>query len=200
MFVTWDRRSERGPGRGSGRDPRGTTALESGIRRIVADRLGLTPGELLPDTSLADDLAVDSLDLLEIAIAIEAEAGVSISERSLESVRTYGELATLVATLVADCRRGGTANAPAVVTRVVAGGRTTIERTAFLTPYTVETIAEDAIAAGPGARLEIAVREPAGAGALERFRFLFARLGPRGIRVQVNVDHDVRFASGRPAA
>ena len=195
MLVARGRRPERG----SDRDPCGT-ALESRVRRIVADRLGVTAGELLPGTSLADDLAVDSLDLLEIAIAIEAEAGVSIAERQLERVRTYGELATLVATLVADRGSGSAALAPAVVTRVVAGDRTTVQRTAFLTPYAVETIAEDAIAAGPGARLEVALCGLAVAGALERVRLLCARLGTRGIRVQVNVDHDARLVSGRPAA
>src|SRR5262245_66418492 len=97
MLVAEDTRPERG----SDRDPRRTAALESRVRRIVADRLGVTPCELLPDTSLADDLAVDSLDLLEIAIAIEAEAGVSIAEHQLEGVRTYGGLATLVPTTVA---------------------------------------------------------------------------------------------------
>ncbi|HKA31355.1 MAG TPA: phosphopantetheine-binding protein [Candidatus Binatia bacterium] len=196
MLVAEDTRPERG----SDRDPCHTAALESRVRRIVADRLGVTPCQLLPDTSLADDMAVDSLDLLEIAIAIEAEAGVSIAERQLESVRTYGELATLVATLVADRSSGSAAIAPAVVTRVVAGNRTTLQRTGFLTPYAVETIAEDAIAAGRGARLEVALRGPAVAGALECVRLLFARLGTRGIRVQVNVDHDARLVSGRPAA
>jgi acyl carrier protein len=196
MLVARDTRPERGSDRGSG----GPAALEARVRRIVADRLGVTPGELLPDTSLADDLAVDSLDLLEIAIAIEAEAGVTIAERLLERVRTYGELATLVATLVADRRSGSAPIAPAVVTRVVAGDRTTVQRTTLLTPYAVETIAEDAIAAGPGARLEVALRGPAGAGAVEHVRFLFARLAPRGIRVRVDVDHDAHITSGRPAA
>src|SRR5262245_49971798 len=196
MLVARGRRPERG----SDRDPCGT-ALETRVRRIVADRLGVTAGELLlPGTSLADDLAVDSLDLLEIAIAIEAEAGVAIAERQLERVRTYGELATLVATLVADRGSGSAAQAPAVVTRVVAGDRTTVQRTAFLTPYAVETIAEDAIAAGPGARLEVALCGLAVAGALERVRLLCARLRKRGIRVQVNVDPDARLVSGRPAA
>jgi acyl carrier protein len=162
----------------------------------VADRLGLSPDELLPDTSLADDLAVDSLDLLEIAIAIEADTGVSIAERWLESVRTYGDLAALVARR----RSPPTSPAPAALTRVVLADRATIQRMAFLTPYAVETITDDAIAAGPGARLEVELRGVAGAGILERVRGLFARLGPRGIRVLVSADSDVRLAGRRPAA
>ena len=64
------------PGRRQDRDTRAAEAIESRVRRIVADRLGISPAELLPDTSLADDLAVDSLDLIEIAIAVETEVGV----------------------------------------------------------------------------------------------------------------------------
>jgi hypothetical protein len=82
----------------------------------------------------------------------------------------------------------------------VAGDRTTVQRTAFLTPYAAETIAEDTIAAGAGARLEVTLRGPAGAGGLERVRSLFAGLEARGIRVLVNVDHDARLTCGRPAA
>jgi acyl carrier protein len=182
------------------RDLAGTAVVEPHVRRIVADRLGISPDELLPDTSLADDLAVDSLDLLEITIAIEADTGVSIAERWLASVRTYGDLAGLVATLVARRRSLPTTPAPAALTRVVVADRATIQRMAFLTPYAVETITDDAIAAGPGARLEVELRGVAGAGVLERVRVLFVRLGPRGIRVLVSADSDARLAGRRPAA
>jgi acyl carrier protein len=177
-----------------------TGVVEARVRRIVADRLGLSPDEVLPHTSLADDLAVDSLDLLEIAIAIEADTGVSIAERWLESVRTYGDLAALVATLLARRRSPQTSPAPAALTRVVVADRATIQRMAFLTPYAVETITDDAIAAGRGARLEVELRGATGAGVLERVRGLFARLGPRGVRVLVSADSDARLAGRRPAA
>jgi hypothetical protein len=78
--------------------------------------------------------------------------------------------------------------------------RATVERTGFLTAYEVETIADDAMAAGPGARLEVAVRGQASPDALEHVRVLFARLEPRGIRVQVHVDPEARLAGRRPAA
>jgi acyl carrier protein len=188
------------PAQRADRDTHAAMAVEPRIRRIVADRLGLSPAELLMDTSLADDLAVDSLDLLEIAIAIETEVGVSIAERSLESVRTYGDLVTLVAPLAVESRHPIAGRVLAVVTRVVVADRATVERSALLTPYAVETIADDAIAAGPGARLEVELRGEAGTRALERVRVLFARLGPRGIRVQVNAHPELRAAGRRPAA
>jgi acyl carrier protein len=188
------------PGRRQDRDTRAEEAIDSRVRRIVADRLGISPAELVPDTSLADDLAVDSLDLIEIAIAVETEVGVSIAERRLERVRTYGDLAALVIMLAAESRSPRAGPAPAVVTRVVVADRATVERSTLLTPYAVETVADDAIAAGPGARLEVGLRGQAGAGALERVRVLFARLGSRGIRVQVTPDPELRLTGRRPAA
>src|SRR2546421_635898 len=68
-----------------------------GARGIVAERLGVGPEELRPDVSLADDLAVDSLDLIDLALALEAEWGVVLRRRALESVRTYGDLLAAVA-------------------------------------------------------------------------------------------------------
>src|SRR5204863_8944159 len=67
--------------------------VEPRVRRLVADHLGVGTEELTRDVSLADELAVDSLDLVELALALEAEFGISMSEATLDEVRTYGELA-----------------------------------------------------------------------------------------------------------
>src|SRR5207244_11465565 len=55
------------------------------------------PEELRPDVSLTDDLAADSLDLIDLGLALEAECGVVLRRRALESVRTYGDLLVAVA-------------------------------------------------------------------------------------------------------
>ena len=49
-----------------------------------------------------------------------------------------------VTMLAAESRSPSAGPAPAVVTRVVVADRATVERSAFLTPYAVETIADDA--------------------------------------------------------
>src|SRR5262249_61443420 len=79
--------------------------VEPRVRRLVADHLGVGTEELTRDVSLADELAVDSLDLVELALALEAEFGISLSEATLDQVRTYGELADAVCVL-ARHRRG----------------------------------------------------------------------------------------------
>jgi len=78
---------------------------------------------------------------------------------------------------------------PAFVwTRVVpAPGRTdgTVERAGWLDPYTAGTIAEDALHAGRGARLEFTVPTAFSDWSLRRLRSDFAWLGARGIEVTV---------------
>src|SRR5262245_66120054 len=74
-----------------------------------------------------------------------------------------------------------------VVSRVVAPGRGSIERVEALTPYAAQRIAEDARAAGPGALLDLMVREPATPGTLSRVREVFSGLVPHGVRVRVSV-------------
>src|SRR5882724_10343192 len=62
--------------------------VEPRVRRVVAEQLGVNIEELTPDVSLTDDLAADSLDLLELTLALETEFGVVVSESALERVRS----------------------------------------------------------------------------------------------------------------
>ena len=43
--------------------------VEPRVRRVVAEQLGVNVEELTPEVSLTDDLAADSLDLLELTLA-----------------------------------------------------------------------------------------------------------------------------------
>jgi len=76
--------------------------FESRVRRLVAENLGVSVDDLTPDVSLTDDLAADSLDLAELALAFEEEFGLTVLERTIAEVRTYGEL---VAATVQAARR-----------------------------------------------------------------------------------------------
>jgi acyl carrier protein len=70
------------------------------VTRTLADVLGIDEDVLEPDLSLADDLAVDSLELLEVAVTLEAALGVAYPRRELEHVRTCGQLLTLTLSLL----------------------------------------------------------------------------------------------------
>ena len=78
--------------------------VEPRLRRVVADNLGVALEDLTPEVSLTDDLAADSLDLLELALALEEELGFTVPERVLSDVRTYGDLVRAMAMLAPERR------------------------------------------------------------------------------------------------
>jgi acyl carrier protein len=166
--------------------------VEPRVRCLVAEHLGVGVEELLSGVSLRDDLAADSLDLVELALAIEGEFAILVPERILDEVRTYSDLVHATARLIhvrfAAEARG--AEPPARVwLRIVpaAGSSGTLERTGWLTPYTAETIAEDAVRAGPGAKLQLTIAAHTAEGFVRAQR-QFAGLGKRGVLVTIQRD------------
>ena len=67
-------------------------AFEPRMRALVAEHLGIHADDLRPTVSLSDDLAVDSLDLAELGVAIESEFDLELPEQLLAQVRTYEDL------------------------------------------------------------------------------------------------------------
>jgi len=130
--------------------------VEQGVRCLVAEHLGVGLEELVSEVSLRDDLAADSLDLVELALALEGEFAIVVPERILDEVRTYGDLVRATGLLIrARCEAEARGAEPPerIWARIVppAGESSgTLERTGWLTPYTAETIAEDAVRGGPG--------------------------------------------------
>jgi acyl carrier protein len=167
--------------------------VEPHVRRLVAEHLGVGIEELLSGVSLREDLAADSLDLVELALALEGEFAIVVPERILEEVRTFGDLVLATGLLIhARCEpeTRGAEPAQRIRARIVpaAGESTgTLERSGWLTPYTAETIAEDAVRAGPGTRLELTIAANTVEG-LVRAQRRFAALGKHGVLVTVQGD------------
>src|SRR5262245_57744494 len=124
--------------------------VEPCVRRVVEETLGVSADELRPEVSLTDDLAADSLDLVEVALGLERALGIVVPERLLEEVRTYGDLVRATALLARRERERAAAPAslPVWAHLVVRGASTEIERCGWLTPYDEEAITEDARRAG----------------------------------------------------
>jgi acyl carrier protein len=167
-------------------------AVEPDVRRLVAEQLGVSPEDLTPAVSLTEDLAADSLDVVELGLALEAEFPIALSHRSLMSVRTYAELVDTVATsLVAQRRTARRAAPPPLPARVrvvppaSAGTRGSLERWGTLTPYDVEILFADALRAGPGARLEMELQPGTADADLAATRVRLAPLAARGVEVSI---------------
>ena len=166
----------------------GYAAFEPRVRRAVAENLGVGLDELTPEVSLTDDLAADSLDVLELAMALEGEFAISIPERILEEIRTYGELVRATLALVQE-RRAADAEPVLFRARVVPAGRRAdgaLERAGWLTPYAAEMLVEDALRAGRGAQLSVTIAANADPADVEQAKVRLGRLRDRGIAVSVS--------------
>jgi acyl carrier protein len=72
-------------------------SLEEQVRRVVADQLGVDAGELVADASIQDDLGADSLDVVELVMALEEAFDIEVPDAHVEEMRTMGEIEYYVA-------------------------------------------------------------------------------------------------------
>ena len=67
------------------------TTMEK-IRAILAAQLDIDEDKIGPNTSIADDLGADSLDVVELMMSIEEEFGISIDEEDVRTFKTVGDV------------------------------------------------------------------------------------------------------------
>jgi len=67
------------------------------VHQLLDDRLGVSPELLGPYVALGDDLAVDSIDVLEIVVELESVFGIVVPEREVDRTRTVADLVHVVA-------------------------------------------------------------------------------------------------------
>ena len=61
------------------------------IRQIIADQLGVKKEEVTDNAKFVDDLGADSLDTVELVMALEEEFGVEIPDEDAEKLATVGD-------------------------------------------------------------------------------------------------------------
>lgn len=67
------------------------SAVEERVKDIIAEQLGVKKEEIKPESSFVDDLGADSLDTVEIVMALEEEFGIEIPDEDAEKMATVGE-------------------------------------------------------------------------------------------------------------
>jgi acyl carrier protein len=64
------------------------TTAEERLIKIIAKELSVSEEEVTPDASFIDDLNADSLDLVELIMALEEEFNVKISDEEADKIKT----------------------------------------------------------------------------------------------------------------
>jgi acyl carrier protein len=62
------------------------------VYAIVGEQLGVEKETLVPEANLLDDLGADSLDVVELVMAIEEEFGIEVPDADAENIRTLGDI------------------------------------------------------------------------------------------------------------
>ena len=65
--------------------------LTEKIIKLVAEQFNVNASEITIDTSFKDDLNADSLDLVELVMALEDEFGLEVDDEEVENIKTVGD-------------------------------------------------------------------------------------------------------------
>ena len=66
-------------------------AVAEKVKSIISEQLGVKPEEVTTEASFIDDLGADSLDTVELVMALEEEFGVEIPDEDAEKITTVGD-------------------------------------------------------------------------------------------------------------
>jgi acyl carrier protein len=62
--------------------------IEERVKKIIAEQLGVNESEITNESSFVDDLGADSLDTVELVMALEEEFGTEIPDEDAEKITT----------------------------------------------------------------------------------------------------------------
>jgi acyl carrier protein len=66
-------------------------SIEERVKQIIVEQLGANESEVNPNAKFIDDLGADSLDLVELVMALEEEYNMEISDEDAEKIQTVGD-------------------------------------------------------------------------------------------------------------
>ncbi len=70
--------------------------VETRVKEIVCEQLGVSDDEVTPQASFIDDLGADSLDIVELVMALEEEYEIEISDEDAEKIKTVQDVVTYI--------------------------------------------------------------------------------------------------------
>jgi len=68
--------------------------VEERVRKVIAETFSVDPEKIMLESSLTDDLGADSLDAVEVIVALEDEFGIEIPDEDVQGTTDIGEAIT----------------------------------------------------------------------------------------------------------
>lgn len=68
------------------------TSIEDRVKQIVVEQLGVNADQITPEAKFIEDLGADSLDTVELVMALEEEFGNEIPDEEAEKLGTVGDV------------------------------------------------------------------------------------------------------------
>jgi acyl carrier protein len=69
----------------------GGKKMEEKVKKIIAEQLGVKEDQIVPEASFINDLGADSLDTVELVMALEEEFDIEIPDEDAEKIKTVGD-------------------------------------------------------------------------------------------------------------
>ena len=66
-------------------------AVAERVKKMIVEQLGVNEAEVVPEAKFIDDLGADSLDIVELVMALEDEYGIEIPDDDAEKIETVGD-------------------------------------------------------------------------------------------------------------
>ena len=73
-----------------------SATIEQKVKNIIADQLGVGEEEIKPTSSFIEDLGADSLDIVELVMAMEEEFEVEIPDEEAENIKTVQDAVNFI--------------------------------------------------------------------------------------------------------
>jgi acyl carrier protein len=67
-------------------------SIEQKVKDIIVEQLGVNPDQVTPEAKFIEDLGADSLDTVELVMALEEEFGQEIPDEEAEKLQSVGDV------------------------------------------------------------------------------------------------------------
>jgi acyl carrier protein len=66
--------------------------IEQRVKDIIVEQLGVKPDQVVPAAKFIEDLGADSLDTVELVMALEEEFGIEVPDEQAEKLQSVGDV------------------------------------------------------------------------------------------------------------